>query len=605
MKSLFIIVACLLLINFISTAQSGTLDKSFANQGILIGEGYTGSCKDLIVQPDKKIIAIGEGGFNNKGGFLLVRYNDDGTIDMSFGEGGKVVTSFEDATNNYVKKAVLQSDAKILAVGYITLGKNIGNNIGLVRYNENGALDSSFGINGKVTTQVKGFETPTGIDVQSDGKIVVAGYTSNPTENGDLNTVFILRYNSDGSIDKSFGEKGIYQATIVEPIILNGFALSSDGNMFIGGNYKVSNQYAFFIRKVTSAGTIDINFGVNGQSNYPFSGVVGSGLSSIAIQTDNKILAAGHTNKTGYLGTPTIVRFTENGIVDESFGNNGLVLLNLSQGVGADINDLGLQADGKIVTATRNYDDYPFTYSNFSTTRLNNSGKLDSSFATNGMQITALDGYANTTTIALQSDGKIILGGDVYKSLVPAYYFALTRYTNDETGNPLYVKIKKWLHHHGIVWGDVPGKQVAYYAIERSNNGSGFSEIARIFKQSNGGAYSYEDIASVSGTNNYRVRTVGVDGALSFSNIISIEEDLRTSVKIYPNPVKNSLHIEGLPATGQTKLLIVDFTGNVKASVLVTGRSYNWNVGVLPHGGYVLRVEGKGMDAFSTTFMKE
>src|SRR5579885_2384366 len=102
MKHLFVFIICIALIFCSANAQTGELDKSFGDQGIVIGNGYTGSSRDILIQKDNKIIAGGEGGYNDLGGFLLVRYNNDGTIDNSFGDAGKVVTTFDNVVNNGV-----------------------------------------------------------------------------------------------------------------------------------------------------------------------------------------------------------------------------------------------------------------------------------------------------------------------------------------------------------------------------------------------------------------------------------------------------------------------------------------------------------------------
>lgn len=580
-------------------AQPGTLDSSFANKGILIGKGYTGSCRDLLVQKDQKIIAAGEGGYENLGGFLLVRYNNNGTPDISFGNEGRIVTSFENALGNYFRKATLQGDGKILAVGYIYLGSNIGNNIGIARYNDDGRLDSTFGSEGKVTTQIKSDAFPCGIAVQPDNKIVIGGYTSKSGDNGDNNTIFIIRYNNDGSVDKTFGNKGIYQETVLDPINISGFALQPDGKILIGGSYSVSKQQSFFVRRYLNNGSPDIQYGVNGESDYPFPNL-STGLSCIAVQDDGSIIAAG-TIFNNFNSHPVFVQFTAQGQTDLSFGKNGIVELkfdNYSSG----LNDIVIQPDMKFVAALRNYDlEYPFDTSYFATVRYKANGIIDSSFATNGIQITPLDSYADTYSIALQNDGKIILGGDLYNSSVPAYNFALTRYYGDQQEKNKYVHIKKWLHHHGITWQDKPDNLVNYYSIQRSTNNAGFTEIARIYSNHNSAVQTYE--ATDYSPANYRVAALSNTGNITYSNTLTLT-NTTPSIKLYPNPAKSNIQIEGLPADAKTKLTITDLSGNARIVGTASSNVYTLNISQLNKGCYLLKIQTAD-EVITKNFIKE
>jgi hypothetical protein len=114
----------------------------------------------------------------------------------------------------------------------------------------------------------------------------------------------------------------------------------------------------------------------------------------------------------------------------------------------------------------------------------------------------------------------------------------------------------------------------------------------------------FEDNAPLNGINYYRLAAVSTDGSVTYSNVIAIEEDA-VSVKLFPNPVKNILHIEGLPLTTyRSQLTIHDFIANIKAQTTITGSSYNWNVSQLKPGNYLLRIETNG-NVVSKKFVKE
>src|SRR5262245_38181584 len=167
-------------------AADGDLDVTFGSGGIVItgfGGGYD-FANALALQSDGKIVAAGEtrSGLSGPRNFALARYNIDGSLDTTFGGGGKVTT----AISGGAASVALQSDGKILAAGGTTTG------FALVRYNIDGSLDSTFGSGGKVVqTGFSGFSI--GLVLQPDGKIVVSGARS-----GDF---ALARYNGDGSPD--------------------------------------------------------------------------------------------------------------------------------------------------------------------------------------------------------------------------------------------------------------------------------------------------------------------------------------------------------------------------------------------------------------------
>ena len=123
------------------------------------------------------------------------------SVDQSYGTGGEVITSL--GNNSFLSKIALQSDGKIVAVGYKSNGND--NEWVIARYNTNGTLDNGFGVNGIVTQNVTSFDDVlTTAIIQPDGKIVVGGF-SKPNDNY-LWT--LARYDSDGIIDNAFGNNG-------------------------------------------------------------------------------------------------------------------------------------------------------------------------------------------------------------------------------------------------------------------------------------------------------------------------------------------------------------------------------------------------------------
>ena len=171
----------------------GSLDNGFGSGGKVI-TAYSAGASAVAIQPDGKIVVAG--------GSLLVRYNTDGSFDPTFGSGGKVI---QPGFGGFSISLLLQADKKIVAVGTMFTPGDFA----LVRYNSDGSLDPGFGSGGIVTTDFSGRDDEAYASaLQSDGKIIAAGRTT--TTVGESVGFFALaRYNTDGSLDPTFGMDGV------------------------------------------------------------------------------------------------------------------------------------------------------------------------------------------------------------------------------------------------------------------------------------------------------------------------------------------------------------------------------------------------------------
>jgi len=586
------------------TAQSNVLDKTFGTNGKLISETYRGYSQAIALQSDQKIIVAGEGAYNETGGLFLARYNQDGSLDNTFGDSGRVVTYIPDYNQGFRSVAVLKN-RKIIASGYIVRFGTIDADLILVQYNSDGSIDSAFGENGKVITNISKSDFPEDMIVQPDGKILITGNKSK-NEN-DIETSFIIRYLDDGNYDESFGSSGIVTTVFEKPVEIKAIGLQSDGKIITSGVFDFTGNSVFLSVRYLANGSIDKTFADNGLAKLIISNEYPSlNLNELAVDTNNNITIIGEFgNDDGYWNM-ILARFSNDGNADLSFGTNGYTtpLTSESKSISTGKNVL-LQQDGKMF-AVGGYNDFNGDHTYYALIKLNANGSRDSSFAESGIALAYFENVSNhtCTDAALQSDGKVIVLGDVWQGIPVLSYFALVRFNNeDTTAIPQYARIKKWLHRHGFTWDDWPFKNISYYSVQRSGNGNTFNEIARLFNRNNQQQYSYEDAAPLSGSNYYRLAAVSADGSTAYSTIIAIDNNVNT-VKIYPNPVRNTLQVEGLPATEKTKLTITDFTGNTRMSVQVMAKNYNWNISGLRKGNYILKAESKGM-IVTKKFIKE
>ena len=217
--------------------QGGTLDIAFNGTGHV--QTFIGSTDDhitcLTIQPGNKILAGGYSSTGTKYNFALTRYNPDGSLDNSFGTGGMVTTAV-DTFDDQAAAITLQADGKIILAGQT---RDSVLSMALVRYNSDGTVDSSFGVNGRVVTHVAIQSVFSAVAVQSDGEILAAGHTATQYIGLDLDHDFtVIRYKTNGSVDSSFGSNGIaFTNFIITPSsydILTCLVLQPDNKIVTG-----------------------------------------------------------------------------------------------------------------------------------------------------------------------------------------------------------------------------------------------------------------------------------------------------------------------------------------------------------------------------------
>ena len=389
-------------------------DSVVAANGIVttpIGSGSS-FARSVALQADGKILVAGSSSNLNITNFSLVRYNADGSLDTSFGTGGKVTTSLgsHSATGNSV---ALQVDGKILVAGGANYSGAGNYDFGLVRYNSNGSLDTSFGTGGIVITASANGNGARGITVMSNGMILLSG-----SENFSF---AIKRYNPDGTLDTSFSTPGVpvtlgyiedgYQATVL-----------SDGKIVMVGNLTRSSfsggYYDFALFRYNSDGTLDASFNTSGKVTTDLG--ADDRAFSLALQPDGKILAAG--SSWGSKPFFALARYNVNGSLDTTFNASGKVITDYGTG-----RSVAIQSDGKILVAG-----YSYPWGQFSLVRYNSNGSLDTSFGTGGETTTEVGTSSeNLPSIAIRSDGIILVAGTSYNAGTSNNDFTLLRYNSD------------------------------------------------------------------------------------------------------------------------------------------------------------------------------
>jgi uncharacterized delta-60 repeat protein len=319
--------------------------------------------KALVIQPDGKIVVAGctvnAGNCTLGGDILLIRYNTDGSLDTSFGTGGIVTTDILSGTLDIANGLAIQTDGKLVIAGCTASAGNCagGADILVARYTITGTLDTSFGTNGLVITDLSGtgsLDVAHDVVVQPDGRIVVGGCGA--VGIGDCasgGSFAVLRYSSTGLLDPTFSGDGKVITTIFDRNIIFSVALQPDGKIVAGGCAAMLPSSCtagrFALLRITPSGALDTTFGGSGKRNAEI-GPANTGY-DVAVQPDGKIVIVGcaapmtgNCNKGGHFG---LLRYNPNGDLDVTFDldgkfHNEVSAFNVAYAV-------VIQTDGKIV----------------------------------------------------------------------------------------------------------------------------------------------------------------------------------------------------------------------------------------------------------------
>ena len=411
----------------VTFAGQGDLDSGFGANGngriLEVFSSSAPSASAIVQQSDGRIVVAATSRSN--GQLIVARYLADGSLDLSFSQDGVQAVQLSQGAGA-ANAMLVQPDGKIVLAGrgqQRTLGDN---DVTVVRLNIDGSLDTSFDTDGIAAYTTGGFDDfATGIVRQSDGKLVVAA-AANPNRSYDFEFV---RFNADGSLDNSFGSSG---RTLVD---FNGgddqpaaFLQQADGALVAAGFTRDSNGIAnIAVVRVSASGALDTAFGTGGKATISFPSLQSS-ATSIAQQSDGKLVIAGTVQEGASSSDAAIVRLAANGALDTTFGNAGRVSVAFG---GKDfLSGVVANSDGTLVVTGRMQNASPPPNDIF-LARFTAAGALDSSFGVAGKSVLDCGGAtasSSCTPYALtrQSDGKYLVAGydDAQTSMVLARFAA-------------------------------------------------------------------------------------------------------------------------------------------------------------------------------------
>ncbi|HZL35496.1 MAG TPA: hypothetical protein VFC78_09315 [Tepidisphaeraceae bacterium] len=419
--------------------DNGTLDNSFGVSGVASGAvtGGAGNVfpinSSVLVQADGKILAVtqtsAEDGPVTNVSFNVTRFTPSGLLDASYGAGGTVMADL--GSNGSAYGAVLQPNGDVVTAGATDL---FSGDFAVARFTPSGALDYYFGYHG-VVERPDGMTGPIkAVAVQPDGKILAAG-SELSTGAGQPTDAALLRYNADGSLDSTFGIDGRMFLRIGNVAAYNALVIEPDGKILVGGSGQVGANSEFALVRYNLDGSADHTLNGTGEvlTRFPVAG--DQSISALALTPDNKIVAAGSTMNA--FGGFAIARYLSNGALDPTFAYGGLVAGH-PNGQQSQATSVAVQSDGKIIEAGQ-------VGSHFGMVRLTTAGKLDPTFGAGGVATASFSsgGTDQINAIAIDPTGRIVAGGNAYHYDPAApnaniTAFALARFSNAGQLDPTF-----------------------------------------------------------------------------------------------------------------------------------------------------------------------
>ena len=327
----------------------GALDQTFGPGGtVLHGVGLFSGADALVLQPDGLPVAAGFSETSSGSNFALARYDPTGAPDATFGSDGTALADFGGFA--FATSLARQPDGKLVSAG--AYFDEAGTQFALARHDQTGTLDASFGSGGKVLSRVGADGFASAVVVQPDGKVVAAGgggacppIPFAPVCTGQFG---LIRYDGSGRPDSGFGVGGSVLTPVGDDGNASGLLLQPDGKLVAGGYAVRSGRYQFALARYNPNGQLDGSFGSNGLVFTPM-GAAEAGVRALALQPDGKLVAAGwiEGEQASAWG---LARYTPNGALDPTFGQEGRLVIQVGER-GGTAGALALQPDGRIVGA--------------------------------------------------------------------------------------------------------------------------------------------------------------------------------------------------------------------------------------------------------------
>ncbi len=398
-----------------SAQNAGALDTSFDGDGradIKLVAGNSDQATRLVNYPGRRYVSVGH--CNDASGAVpcFARLNDDGSLDVTFGTGGKVVGQLITGYKMTSNAVAVQPDGLILVAGACTPTAGGGALPCHARLLANGQIDGSYGSAGSVVVTISGNITSdaSGIAVQSDGKVVVGG-----TCWGATRGLCVWRFLANGTLDSGYGIGGNARVVITaNNFAATGLLLAPDNTTIVYGycDYGSGSTANVCLVRFTAAGVRDTAYvGGSGAPTLPHHAVSAAyeGPNAAALQPDGSVALGGYCVD-GSTVRACAARVTAAGTLDTSFAGGWALPSNAALGARSEASGIALQHDGKLVLSAGCIDG-----NKVCTLRLNTDGSLDAGYGTGGVMAVTTSGYATEVAGALlDADERLLIAGGCY-----------------------------------------------------------------------------------------------------------------------------------------------------------------------------------------------
>jgi len=409
-----------------ASASAGDLDPAFGSGGIVttsFGTDAAGANDVAVRASDGSIVAAGYDIQSQGEVFALAKYLPDGSPDPSFGGGTGMVTTSFGHVNAEARAVVIQpTTGKIVVAGVVHSSPS--SHFAVARYNPDGTLDTTFSHDGKVTTGFGGGNAEAhAVTVLPNNDVVVAGFADEPSTGLDY---ALARYTDAGKLDPSFGTGGLVTTDFVGgDDEINGLAVQANGKLVVAGSTEQGTSL-FSVARYNSNGTLDTSFGIAGVQFTAFEDNPRDQAAAVRLGTAGRILVAGTAAKNvgGSKTKFAVARYTSNGSLDTSFSSDGKTTTAIGSGAAASAIGIepmgGIVVAGTVGTQPPNFD--------MAVVRYTAAGALDSGFGTGGIVRTDLGADERAFGMRIQSDGRIVVAGVGWPPGSLTSHFLLARY---------------------------------------------------------------------------------------------------------------------------------------------------------------------------------
>ena len=349
------------------------------------------------------------GGFVNDSddyALALVRLTASGALDTGFGSDGRVLTHLAGSDTESINGLFLDGTRILASVQSDSLDDFV-----VAAFTLSGALDSSFGTSGVTTVDFHGRIDRSRAIAGHQGRVLVAGAAQGPVRSG-TDDLALARLTSSGALDTSFGDNGRARHGLVGPVsvwIADAVVRDDGGVLAVGEVGMTFRAKEFLLAAFNADGSPDMGFGNEGSQTVDFDNGEDEAF-AVALLADGRFLVGGAVRPDGGTKDFGVARFLADGSLDTSFGNSGWVVMDLD-GDNDAVRDLIVQPDGKIVVAgDGRFPSHGYT-TDFVVVRLNADGSVDTGFGSNGVVRHSVNNYDWVSAVALLASGEIIVGG--------------------------------------------------------------------------------------------------------------------------------------------------------------------------------------------------